>query len=249
MGYFNQSVQPRIINAPGSRLSRGPPPPVCQNPSLRKQYGNLTKFSSPSRRPPEPEMTNAQRGTRLRSSFTNVFDVSDPKKVDFVNEVTKDILRRGHFTEKAIKRALESQLIASSNRGTTTLTSAEKTELVGQLKKQFGIDKSSNSNSSRVVIQRSLSDSSSFESNTKTNSRIIMTPPKISDEQDEIESFEDDLSSILRDESDADIVELLKTTIRHKTKPDIPEISKDPEHEEISGMSGSLEISGMSGNF
>ena len=50
-----------------------------------------------------------------------------------------------------------------------------------------------------------------------------------------MESFEDDLSSILRDESDADIVELLKTTIRRKTNvPSTPEIiSSKPDETDL----------------
>ena len=50
-----------------------------------------------------------------------------------------------------------------------------------------------------------------------------------------MESFEDDLSSILRDESDADIVELLKTTIRRKTNvPCTPEIiSSKPDESDL----------------
>ena len=39
---------------------------------------------------------------------------------------------------------------------------------------------------------------------------IKKSPVEIKDTTDDLESFEDDLSSILRDESDADIVELLK---------------------------------------
>ena len=50
-----------------------------------------------------------------------------------------------------------------------------------------------------------------------------------------MESFEDDLSSILRDESDADIVELLKTTIRRKNNvPCTPEIiSSKPDESDL----------------
>ena len=85
-------------------------------------------------------------------------------------------MRKGYFTEKAIKRALESQLIAAnnSNSSTVSLTSAEKSELVGQLKQQFGLDQSSSSKTrssraSAVLEKRSSSDSSSLMSNINNN--------------------------------------------------------------------------------
>ena len=89
----NHVVQPRIINAPG-RLSKGPPPPVCQNPSLRKQFsasfGPNRRFSPPRRNVPA-KISSAGQGN-------NLLDVSDPQKVDFLNRVTKDILSKGCFT-------------------------------------------------------------------------------------------------------------------------------------------------------
>ena len=124
--------------------------------------------------------------------------------------MTKDILSKGCFTEKAIKRALESQLVAGYS---SELSTSEKTKLVVQLKQLFGLEKD---NRSLRIKQNSISDSSSLDSPKKSVG--VRSPVKINTKQDndDGESFEDDLSSILRDESDMDVVELLKTTMRHK---------------------------------
>ena len=166
------------------QFSRGPPPPVCQNPSLRKQFSSANSFGqpSPNHRPrfSPPPVSRRQEdhiggGTTGRCR-TNLLDniSDDPKKVDFLNQVTKDILHKGYFTEKAIKRALESQLIKANNSSEVSLTSAEKSELVGQLKQQFGLDQSSSSKTrssraSAVLEKRSSSDSSSLMSNSNNN--------------------------------------------------------------------------------
>ena len=133
---------------------------------------NLPRFSPPpvSRRQ-EGHIGGGTTGCRT-NFLDNISD--DPKKVDFLNQVTKDILHKGYFTEKAIKRALESQLIAANNSSEISLTSAEKSELVGQLKQQFGLDQSSSSKTrssraSAVLEKRSSSDSSSLMSNINNN--------------------------------------------------------------------------------
>ena len=234
----NHSVQPRIINAPfGGKggLSRGPPPPVCQNPSLRKQF-SASSFGPNRRFSPTRKAMPVYSHSRISGPpCNNIVDTSNPQKVDFLNTVTKDILRKGCFTEKGIKRALESHLIAGHS---VTLTTTEKAELVGQLKQHLGLD-DNNQRSTRppppsTPPKTSNSDSSSSIKSSPTN--IIVKKKKnssspgvknavvkiqdVDDDIDELESFDDDLSSILRDESDMDIVELLKTTIRNKSHPD-----------------------------
>lgn len=189
----NSQLQPRItVNHYHGRLSRGPPPPVCQNPSLRKQFN---RFSPSSSRPVRPTVT-------MSSDKAGLVDVNDTNKVEFLNLVTREILRRGHFTEKGIKRALESQLC---NHNMTALSVTQKTDLINKLKENFGLtDQKQHKKLSSSLDSRSSSHSSDDKVDTK------ITPPQIVTDED----HDDDLSSIFKDESDSDVVNIVKSVMR-----------------------------------
>lgn len=184
----NSQLQPRIVNHHyQGRLSRGPPPPVCQNPALRKQFNRFSPPTSRTRRPT----------TSIPPDRTGLVDVHDTKKVEFLNIVTREILRRGHFTEKGIKRALESQLCCHN---ITALSVAQKTDLINRLKENFGLAEQKQHKN----FSSSLGSSSSEDKIDAKGS-----PPQIVNSD-----YDDDLSSIFKDESDSDVVNIVKSAMR-----------------------------------
>ena len=217
----NSQVQPRIVNPhTHGRFSRGPPPPVCQNPSLRKQFsasfGKIThpKISNATRQRPASAAT-----FHMSKSRNHLVDVSDGQKVEFLHQVTKEILQRGHFTERAIKRALESQMTATR----TPLSLSEKAELVRKLKERLGLLENHGDSQkpsmirSKIIRGSTTSDSSSIESNKPSPPITVMSreSEKVVFQDD---SLDDDLSSILKDESDLDVIQIIKSTLRSPSK-------------------------------
>ena len=221
----NHHVQPRIINH-GSRLSRGPPPPVCQNPSLRKQFsasfGHNRKFSPPTSRRQRPVTAGAMRAAPKDQPQAFVH-ISDTKKVEFLNQVTQEILRRGNFTEKAIKRVLDTQL----NEQVASLSIGEKTDLVNKLKEQFGLGEK-NSVKRPIVMRTNPRRTTSESSSTSSNTKVVVKTPKIEIKK---ESFDDDLSSIFKDDSDSEVAEIVKSTMRRRKIIQSPSSSK-PKHQD-----------------
>ena len=162
----NNHVQPRIIN---SRLKAGPPPTLSKS-----RFNTL----------PSKNLSN-------RKSFD--MKEYDSEKMEFLSRVTKEILSRGLYTEKAILRVVEGQM----SLGESSLSAKEKAGLVQKLKSDLGLEK-------RLHPQLS-SDSSSSPTRPKTCQNRLQ-------KQQTLSSPDDSLRSLLRDESDQEIVEILKRT-------------------------------------
>ncbi len=191
----------------------GPPPPVCQNPSLRKQFS--ATFANHQRWP--RTAPTRQASSNSKACNNHIVDASDTSKVDFLHQVTQEILSRGHFTEKAIKRALESHL---NNQNSYNLSHSEKSDLVNKLKENFGLLDTAKSSFKRPLFKMSKASPALGQRSTGSESssevRVAKKSPKIID-------FDDDLSSICKDESDSDIVQIVKAALRtKKDEPDRP---------------------------
>ena len=206
--------------------------------SKRKQF--LNSLKGPSTPPGRKYVSKSPNGNVVsnKSPIRHIVDQAETDKVEFLNRVTKEILARGNFTEKAIKRALESQL-SSDGRVIQRVTLTEKTALVNKLKADLGIERPSG-----TARQRS--------SNSESSSTAS---PKDSKRQKEGHGNEkDDLSLLLASESDADLVEIIKGSVRKCTKPRIqgsillPQSDKSPLKEDkrkVSQMSHSNQLDSL----
>ena len=107
----------------------------------RKQILNSLGTPTPSsRRYNVPRYPNPGNDiTNNKSPIRHIVDQTETDKVEFLNQVTKEILSRGMYTDKAIKRALESQLNVSHLVQNVTLT--EKTRLINKLKMDLGLER------------------------------------------------------------------------------------------------------------
>ncbi len=204
---------------------------ITNNLSKRKQFLNslgTTVRPTKGRHPKRPYVTTPTRtavagnkrniGNRFSSASSTLADsiVNDPAKIDFLNKVTKDVLNRGVFTDKAIRRALENQL--TNHRIATSLSVMEKSSLLSKLRQDFGIDPPVvvNDNHRRIegkkrgsLKQRSLSENSSSSSNLPPKMTLNGgTSPLL------VEDVDDDIACIiLRDESDAEVAEIIRRAL------------------------------------
>merc|ERR1719510_209425 len=120
---------------------------------------------------------NDRRGINKSSPIRHIVDQTETDKVEFLNRVTKEILIRGKYTDKAIKRALESQLNNSGNSHlllANTVTLSEKSALINKLKIDLGLvqqeQQPSGNNSGgggKTVLRQRSSNSESSTSSPK----------------------------------------------------------------------------------
>ena len=203
--------------------------------SKRKQF--LNNLKGPSTPPGRKYVSKSPNNmVSNKSPIRHIVDQGETDKVEFLNQVTKEILARGNFTEKAIKRALESQL-NSNGHVIQRVTLTEKTALVNKLKADLGIERpSSSSRPSAAARQRSSNSESSSTS----------TSPKDSKRHKEVhENDNDDLSLLLASESDADLVEIIKS-VRKCTKPRIQESNQFPHSDKSALKEDKRKVSQMS---
>ena len=192
----------------------------------------------PNRRNYVPNSPNHGVSNKNKSSIRHIVDQTDTKKVEFLNQVTKEILSRGKFTEKAIKRALESQLNNSHLIQNVTMT--EKTALINKLKMDLGLEQRPSSSHSKTILRQRSSNSESSTSSPKELKRLRDSFSNVSKKQPyEIRDnqYDDELSSLLRDESDADLVDIIKCSVRNNcnaiSKPSQEYRSVDQEYRSV----------------
>ena len=150
--------------------------------------------------------------------LNHIVDRADTDKVEFLNKVTREILRKGVFSEKAIKRALDSQCCLHAKNETITVN--DKVALTAKLKEDLGLIEKSHQK--RTSMARSTSESSSLSSINNPNTVGYFDPilARSRDQnKNEEEDDDDELSSLLVDESDADLVAILKSVLRKDTAP------------------------------
>ena len=156
-----------------------------------------------------------RRGINNKSSpIRHIVDQTETDKVEFLNRVTKEILIRGKYTDKAIKRALESQLNNSSNSHlllANTVTLSEKTALINKLKIDLGLVQeqpfgSNAAGGGKTVFRQRSSNSESSTSSPKELKRLKEF--EINDVR-----FDDELKSLFSD--DVDLVDIIKSSVGH----------------------------------
>jgi hypothetical protein len=202
---FQHLQQPRIINGGRGPHHRGPPPPVSQNPSRRKQF-----LSSLGTTPSNRRYTPRALPGMTKKPISHIVELADTAKVDFLNIVTREILSRGVFTDKAIKRALESSL----NNVQNNVTMTEKSSLLAKLKQDLGLERPT---SSKPLMSKFAANPRRSTSESSSSSNIV---PKIAivdnDHQhhrDVRDQLDEELASLLRDDSDQEVVDIVKSVL------------------------------------
>ena len=163
-----------------------------------------------------PNDSRRRRGINNKSSpIRHIVDQTETDKVEFLNRVTKEILIRGKYTDKAIKRALESQLNNSGNSHlllANTVTLSEKSALINKLKIDLGLvqqEQQPSVNASggggKTVLRQRSSNSESSTSSPKELKRLKEF------EINDISRFDDELKSLFSD--DVDLVDIIKSSV------------------------------------
>ena len=191
----NNHLQPRLIH---SRL-KGPRASTSSTP--KKQLGSLHSGS--------------KKGTTIirKSLEMNEYD---SHKVDFLNQVTREILSRGLYTEKAILKAVEGQM----DRETANLSLKQKSDMVQKLKLDLGLDQSRKKK--QAYARTTSEESGASPPAALTRSRPRKNPQAPIALQISSPEPDDSLKSLLKDESDEEIIEILKSTRQMAKHPSQP---------------------------
>ena len=215
----NNHFQPRLIH---SRL-KGPRAPTS---SAKKQLGSHS----------------GSKNTAIRKSLE--MNEYDSHKVDFLNQVTREILSRGLYTEKAILKAVEGQM----DRETANLSLKQKSDMVQKLKLDLGLDQS---RKKKQDYARTTSEESGISPPAPlSRSRPRKNPQAPIALQISSPEPDDSLKSLLKDESDEEIIEILKSTRQMAKHPSQPSKVRSPKHANGSSLtSACLNLTNLNVSF
>ena len=160
----------------------------------------------------------------------------DPGLMDFLDQVTREIISRGLYTEKAIMKAVEGQMDRQSN-----LSVKQKAEMVQRVKLDLGLDQRK-----KEALIASRTGSTSEESGSPMRIKRPVTAPTVTLQKSTSLSSPDDdsLRSLLKDESDQEIIEILRST-RKKAK----ELAKKPSTNTDALLTSSLNLTNLNVSF
>ena len=196
-----------------SRLhTREPTPDANNHLQSRLIHSRLKRPRTPqAKKPLNSLLQSGSSKIQTRCSKNLEMKEDDHAKIDFLNQVTREILTRGLYTEKAILKAVEGQMDRQTN-----LSLKQKADMVQKLKLNLGLDQG--------LKKQAYARTTSEESGTSPPPTRPPRPKKNPQAQIQISSPEpdDSLKSLLKDESDEEIVAILKSTRQKEKHPSKP---------------------------